>query len=165
MRKVFFLFAFLGLAFAGFTQQGEAAQDSAKVQPFVKGFGIYPMPTVARLGYRSNLHKKWSFDGKLGYTFTLLPQLNLELSAIRRHARMDILNFYSGIGFAADGLSPGLHIPIGFEIMPFKAHRNLVFVAEASPRVMYSFSSAFYSTLAGNVGIIYFRPPKKKKRK
>jgi len=141
------------------------AQDSLKItakdiQSFGSGFAIFPHPNKTMIGFRSNLNKKWSFDSKLAYTFTGIPALNVELNVIHRHVRNEVLNFYSGFGITLDGFSPGFIVPIGFEIKPFEKFKNIVFVAEASPKLTFYFSSGLSSGLSGNIGIIYFRPTK-----
>jgi hypothetical protein len=165
-RKLYFHFIILIalLSFNTSYAQGGAVGDSTiKKTEYGGGFGIFPLPNKTMLSYRSNLTKRWAFDSKYGYTFTAVPQFNIELNMMHRHVRNEILNFYSGFGVTLDGFTPGIIVPIGFELMPLEKHPNLVFVMEASPKLTFSFSSAFYSTLNGNLGFIYFRPLKNKK--
>lgn len=135
---------------------------SSRQGAFKRGYGIFPFPNKTMLSYRSNLVKKWAFDAKFGYTFTAVPQLNIELNMIRRNIQNGIFNFYTGLGATVDGITPGIVFPVGYEIAPFTKYPNILIVAEASPKICFSFSSAFYSTLSGNFGIIYFRPKKSK---
>lgn len=166
MKQLFLLFAFVLTYTCNAEQTYQTNKDTTQtLSDFRGGFSIYPVPNKTRLGFRSNINKKWAFDSKFGYTFTLAPQFNIELNVIRRFKRMDILNFYTGFGATLDGFTPGVNIPIGFELMPFEKHKNLVFVAEASPKITFSFSSAFSSTLNGTIGFIYFRPQKQKNDK
>ena len=145
------------------------SQDSLKITPkdvqaFRGGFAIFPNPNKTMIGYRSNLNKKWSFDSKLGYTFVGIPALNIELNVIHRHIRNEVMNFYSGFGITLDGFNPGCIVPIGFEIMPFEKFKNIVFIAEASPKLTFNLGSGLSSGLSGNIGIIYFRPVKRHKK-
>ncbi|MFY9310940.1 MAG: hypothetical protein WAQ28_17970 [Bacteroidia bacterium] len=163
MKKNNFKFLFL----IGFCYISAAfAQDTTgtEQQKYRGGFGIYPMPNKPMLGYRSNLNKRWAFDSKVAYVFQLSPQLTVELNAIRRHVRNDVFNFYNGIGFMLDGFTPGFTIPIGFEIKPFSKYPNIVIVTEASPKLAFSIAGGVYSTLNGNVGVLFFRPAKKSKK-
>jgi len=143
------------------------SQDTSNIKTpdknsFKRGFGIFPFPNKSMIGYRSNLNKKWAFDSKLGYTFTAVPMLNIELNLMRRHLRNEVFNFYNGLGVTLDGLTPGIIFPVGFELTPFHNYPNIVIVTEASPKITFSFSSTIYSTLSGNIGIIYFKPKKTK---
>ena len=160
--RIVSVFLFAVMVTAGINAQSADSAKSSSIKTYRGGFGIYPMTGRTMVGYRSNLQKNWAFETKLGYVFTMAPQLNLEVNAIHRHYRNEILNFYSGVGFTLDGFTPGCVIPIGFEIKPFEKYPNIVLVAEASPKITFSFSSAFYSTLNGNVGVIFYRPAKSK---
>lgn len=141
------------------------AQDTLKPikSDFKGGIALFPMPNKPMVGYRSNIQKRWAFDSKLGYTISRIPLVNLELNLLHRHIKNDIFNLYSGIGLTLDGITPGVIIPLGFEIKPFSNFKNIVIVAEASPKVTFSFTSAFNSSFSGNIGIIYFKPRKQKK--
>ncbi len=160
MKQLLILFCSLMFLGTNINAQDSLKINSTKEQTFRKGFGIFPHPNKTMIGYRSNLDKKWSFDSKLAYTFTGIPQFNIELNVIHRHVRNEVLNFYSGFGITLDGYSPGCIVPIGFEITPFEKFKNIIFVAEASPKLTFYFSSGLSSGLSGNIGIIYFRPAK-----
>ena len=141
------------------------SQDTLTIKKmeFRWGLALFPMPTKPMIGYRSNIQKKWAFDAKLGYTISRIPLVNLELNLLHRHIKNEIFNIYSGVGLTLDGITPGAIIPLGFEIKPFNNFKNIVIVAEASPKVTFSFTSAFNSSFSGNIGIIYFKPRKQKK--
>jgi hypothetical protein len=140
--------------------QSTFAQDTTKVKQhnYKGGISLYPMPNKPMLGYRSNMYKNWALDTKLGYTLTLIPQFNIELNLQHRHIKNEVFNVYSGIGFTLDGFTPGLIVPLGFEIKPFTNYPNIVIVTEASPKLTFSFTSAFNSSLNGTIGLIYFKP-------
>lgn len=143
------------------------SQDTARTSEtkrFKGGFEIFPIPAKPMVGYRSNIEKRWAFDTKFTYSFMAAsPQLNLELNAIRRHIRNEIFNFYNGVGFAIEGFSPGIIVPIGFEIKPFSKYPNIVLITEASPKFMISLFGGIYSGFNGNIGLIFFKPVKKRK--
>ena len=155
---------FITILLVFFTLQNYS-QDTLKEQKsaFKGGFALFPIPNKPMIGFRSNIQKNWAFDTKLGYNFSRIPLLNLELSVLHRHIKNELFNMYSGFGVTIDGITPGIIVPLGFEIIPFSNFKNIVFVAEASPKVTFSFSSAFNSSFSGNIGIIYYKPRKQKK--
>ena len=161
---LFFFFAISFFAVSAYGQKGVliGADPSSKAEYFKAGFGIYPNFTNARIGFRSNLSKKWTFDSKFGFNFSTVPLFNVELDVLNRHYRNDFIAFYNGYGLTLDGLTPGLIFPLGFEVRPFKEAKNIMVVVESSPKLTLSFAAGYNVSLMGNVGIILFRPKKTK---
>ena len=160
-RKLTFVLVLFAFLFGKTTMVGQESTLLVN-DAYRGGFAIYPLPNKTLLGYRSNISGKWVFDSKYGYTFSAAPQFNLEFNLIKRKYKNELLNFYNGFGLTLDGFTPGIIVPLGIELKPFAKYPNIVLIAEASPKLTFSFSSAIYSSLHGNIGIIYFRPSKKK---
>jgi hypothetical protein len=162
MTKYLFLLLLLTLIHGSLLSQDP--QPIQENQTYKSGWGMYPSTNKPMLGYRSNMHKKKALDIKLTYTYmAAVPQLFFEINRIKRKEKNEVLNFYRGIGLVLEGFAPGITVPLGFEIKPFKNHPNLVLITEASPKLMISPFGGFFSTLNGNLGLLYFKPANKTK--
>jgi hypothetical protein len=119
-----------------------------------RAVSLYPFEN--KLGYRSNLSKNYFTDIKAGLTFSTLPFLQFELSRNKRFVRKDIFNTYIGVGVTFDSYVPGVQLPIGFEIMPFKQLNNFCIITEVNPKITFGPANFLNTNLQGHLGMAYF---------
>lgn len=161
MKKIAFAFTLVLATCCGLAQSPSSPPTDDSVY-YRSGFELFPRTNRTMIGYRSNMDNKWAWEGRLGYTMNLIPQLNMEFSLLHRHPRQSKVSFYNGFGLTLDGITPGFQVPLGLEIAPLESMPNLRILIEASPKCSFSFTSALHSSFNGNIGVVYYKPRKKK---